>query len=283
MKRFLLVLFVFLSCQIWSQGNMLSISSNVPQQMTICGASKTFSISIYNPSPFLLTNDTLKVTMPTGVTYQPGTATGATYLSTTTPNTLIFLLADIPTLTTINVSYSAAANCDVMAYISSGAIINDQVRVNYTASGTANYDAHTTSSYIIRQPNLSILGVTNQSFTGNIGDVYSRCISITNGGLGELSQFTLTDIHGSGTQITAVSTGTWTNSGSTETIVLSGAAFSAIGDGDNLFENGESITICETVHVINCISVSSAFEAYWGCTTDHCQSSISNANVVFQI
>ncbi|MBL4753559.1 MAG: PKD domain-containing protein, partial [Flavobacteriales bacterium] len=70
-------------------------------------------------------------------------------------------------------------------------------------------------------------------------------------------------------------------SGLTETTVLNGADFASVGNGNNVLENGESITICETVEVVNCISVFSDFEAFWGCNGKVCQSSISNANVVF--
>ena len=281
MKNFLLFIFAFLYFQGWSQGNMIAINSTVPPQMTICGVPKTFTISIFNPSPFLLTNDTLKLTMPSGIDYQIGSITGATELNTTNLSQPTFLLPNISNLTTLNITYIAVANCGVMAYLAGGGIVENVVRVNYFANNTTNYDSHTTYSYIVRQPNLSISAVTNQSYTGNIGDVFTRCITVTNGGLGELSQFTLTDIHGSGIQISAVNKGTWTNSGLTETIELSSADFLLIGDGDNLFENGESITICETVNVLDCISVASTFEAYWGCNAQHCQSSVSNANVVF--
>lgn len=281
MKKFLLVIFALLNYHCWGQGNMITINSSVPSQMTICGAAKSFTISIYNPSPFLLTKDTLKLTMPLGIDYQVGSITGATELNTSILNKPTFLLADIPNLTTLNITFIAAASCDVMAFLSGGGIIENIIRVNYFANGSSNYDTRTTSSYIVRQPNLSISAFTNQSYTGNIGDVFTRCVTVTNGGLGELSQFTLTDIHGSGIQITSVDKGTCTNSGTTETIVLNGSNFSTVGDGDNLFENGESIIICEIVHVLNCISVASSFEAYWGCNAQHCQSSVSSANVVF--
>ncbi|MES2396012.1 MAG: hypothetical protein V4549_08420, partial [Bacteroidota bacterium] len=281
MKNFLLFIFAFLYYQCYGQGNMIAINSTVPPQMTICGVPKSFTISIFNPSPFLLTNDTLKLTMPSGIDYQIGSITGATELNITNLSQPTFLLPNISNLTTLNITYIAVAHCSVMAYLAGGGIIENVVRVNYFANNTTNYDSHTTYSYIVRQPNLSISAVTNQSYTGNIGDVFTRCITVTNGGLGELSQFTLTDIHGSGIQISAVNKGTWTNSGLTETIELSSADFALIGDGDNLFENGESITICETVNVLDCISVASTFEAYWGCNAEHCQSSVSNANVVF--
>ena len=281
MRKFLLFVFALFYYQCWGQGNMITINSTVPGQMTVCGASKTFTIAIYNPSPFLLTNDTLKLTMPPGIAYQSGSITGATEFNISIPNQPVFLLPDIPTLTSLNITFTAAAICDVMAFLSGGGIIENKIRINYLANGTSNYDEHTTSSYIVRQPNLSISNFTNQSYTGAIGDTYTRCITVTNGGFGELSQFTLSDVHGSGIQITAVSTGAWVNTGNTETITLGAAQFSAIGDGDNLFENGESIIICETVYVNNCISVASAIEAWWGCNSLHCQSSVSNANVVF--
>ncbi len=282
MRKFLLFAFIIFFVHLChGQGNMITISSTVPAQMTICGGQKLFTITIYNPSPFTLLNDTLKLTMPPGIEYLPGTITGATENNISTANEPVFLLQNIPTLTTVNISYYATVRCAVMAYTSGGGVIENQVRVNYTANNVKNFDAHTTSSYIIRQPNLSIVSITNQSYTGNIGDVFTRCISITNGGLGELSEFTLTENHGHGLQITAVDKGAWTNSGNDETIVLNGNEFTTIGDNDTLFENGETIVLCETVNILNCISVAAAYEAYWGCNGQACQSSLSTANVVF--
>ncbi|MFY9307582.1 MAG: hypothetical protein WAQ28_00895, partial [Bacteroidia bacterium] len=262
---------------------MITINSTVPSQLTVCGVSKNYTISIYNPSPFLLTNDTLKLNMPPGIVYQTGSITGpgVTEFNISTPNQPVFLLPNIPTLTNLNISFTAAATCDVMPFLSGGGIIENTVRINYLANGNNTFDQHTTSTYIVRQPNISISNFTNQSYSGAIGDVFTRCITVTNGGFGELSQFTLTDVHGSGLQITNVSIGSWVNSGNNETITLSGAHFATVGDGDALFENGESIVICETVNILNCISVASAFEAYWGCNGQNCQSSTSNANVVF--
>ncbi|MES2285828.1 MAG: PKD domain-containing protein [Bacteroidota bacterium] len=281
MKKLLVITLLFLSYQCRSQGNMITINSTVPSQMTICGVSKVFTITIYNPSPFTLSNDTLKLTMPPGIAYQAGSVTGGSQGNIAVPNAPVFILPNIPTLTSLNISFIASVGCDIMAYTSGGGIIENKIRIDYTANNVQNFDVHTTTSYIVRQPNLSIVNVSNQSYTGNIGDVFARCISITNGGLGELSQFTLTDTHGSGLQITAVNKGTWTNAGILETIVLDGSDFSGIGDGDTLFENGENIIICETVNVLNCISVASTIETYWGCSGQNCQSFTSSANVVF--
>jgi len=280
MKKYLFIIFVFLYYQSWSQGNIVSISTTVPSQFSICGAAKVFTITIYNPSPFLLTNDTLKLTMPTGVVYQIGSITGATELYTSVPNQPVFLLSTIPTLSTLNITFSATVGCDIIQYTSGGGAIENKIRVDYTANNIHNYDTYT-SPYTIRQPNLSIASVTNQSYSGNIGDVFTRCITIVNSGLGELSQVIFTDIHGNGIQVNNVSTGVWVNSGNTETITLNAAQFNTIGNNNGLFEQGESITICETVKVLSCAAVSSDFSAGWGCNNQICQSVISSANVVF--
>ena len=281
MERFLLFVFAFINYQCWSQGNMITINSTVPNHLTVCGEVEIFSISIYNPSPFLLSNDTLKLTMPAGINYQLGSITGAIELNTSILNKPTFLLPNIATLSSLEITYAVSSKCDVMAFLTGGGIIENYIRVNYFANGISNYDDHTTGTFSIKQANLSITSITNQSYSGNIGDTFTRCITIANAGLGELQNLTFTDSHGSGVLIAAVDIGSWTNSGNFETIILNAADFLLCGDGDNLFESGESIIICETVKVLNCISVTSAFETFWVCDAQACQTSVSNGNVVF--
>lgn len=71
---------------------MITIKSTAPAQMVICGATKNFAVSIYNPSPFLLTSDTLILSMPSGINYQLGSITGATELNTSILNQPTFLI-----------------------------------------------------------------------------------------------------------------------------------------------------------------------------------------------
>lgn len=280
MKRLLLLIFIFLNYYSWGQGNMISISSTVPANMTVCGAAKLFTVSIYNPSPFLITNDTLLITVPTGIQYVSGSLTGGTFLNSF-GGIIKVVLPNISALTNLNVTFMASAQCTVVAFIAGGGITKNNIRVNYTANNNHTYNTHNTSLYLVKQPFLTITTVTNQSYTGNIGDVFTRCITVVNAGSGELTDFTFTDIHGPGIQITASNKGVLTNIGMTAKIILNGTDFLGIGDGDNLFESGESITICETVTVLNCISASSAFKAFWGCSVNACQSSVSSGNVLF--
>jgi gliding motility-associated-like protein/uncharacterized repeat protein (TIGR01451 family) len=284
MKKFLLIIFVFFYYQCWSQGTghggFITVSATVPSQMTICGDAKLFTITIYNPSPFLLTGVGLSSVLPTGIQLVPGSLTGATYTSFFGGN-ILATVPNIPTLTSLTITFMAKAQCNVLQFISGGGVIKDHVTINYTANNISTYDDVYTSTYLIRAPNITITTITNQSHIANIGDVFTRCITIVNGGLGELSAFTFTDIHASGIQITGSNKGVLTNTGLTAKIDISGADFSTIGNGNNVFESGESITICETVHVLDCISGGSSFKAFWGCSVNYCQASVSTANVVF--
>lgn len=263
---------------------MVVVTSIVPSQLTICGAAKEFKVTIYNPTPFVITNDTLKVTMPTGIEFNGyfNGPIGTIYIISPFPNTEYFVLPNIQPLTSITIIFRAEAKCSVLGFIGGGGITKNNVRVDYTANGIQGFDTHLTNSYLVKQPYLTITTVTNQSYIGNIGDVFTRCITIINAGSGELNGFTFTDTHGSGIQIDSVSTGTLFHVNSTlEKIVIDSNNFASIGDGDKLFETGESIVICETVTVLNCISAASAFKAFWGCSVNSCQSSVSSANVVF--
>jgi len=281
LTAFLFGLSVLFSQRSSAQGYMVDINTTVPADLTVCGASKTFTINVYNPSPNLLTNIELTVNMPVGMRYDAGSITGATELNITNLSAPQFTIADIATLNTRSLSFTASASCYIMAYLSAGNPVLNQLRIDYSANGNPSYDEHTTLTYSVKQPNLSITTVSNQSFSGNVGDTYQRCITVTNGGLGELNTFVLTDVHGNGIQINSVDKGTRQTQGATELIILTGADFTSAGDGDNLLESGESITICESITVTNCVSVQSNFNAAWGCNNEVCQLSVSSANVVF--
>lgn len=287
MRKFLLLFFLFCTFHITGQvlSNMLSITQTTPANLTICGEAKTFFVHIYNPTPFTITSDTLYITIPSGIQYQGGS------LFSSTPGVNFInsfggiIKVELPSIVnhdSITVTFTANAQCNVLSYISGGGIIRNTARVNYIANNsTRRYDSNNSTTYLIKQPNLTITSITNQSYVGNIGDVFTRCIKVVNGGFGELSGFTLTDVHAAGIQINSVSKGALTQTGLTAKVILSGSDFTSVGDGDSLFESGEMIIICENVTVLNCISANSNFKAFWGCSVNYCQAATATANVVF--
>lgn len=284
MKKHLLFILLIIRCWCFGQGNIINISSTLPNQLLICGAPKTFIITIYNPSPFGVTSDTLKLTLPLGITYQVGSIIGAgvSEQNISIPNKPVFLLPTIGSLATpLNITIGVTANCNIIPYSNTGGLVENIITVDYTANNTQNYDSYTTPIYTVKQPNLAITNMSNQSYAGNVGDTYVRCITITNNDVGELSQFTFTDIHGNGIQVSNVNNGVWVNSGTTETVTFNASNFNSIGNNNGLFEQGESIVVCETVHVLSCFPVASNFTAGWGCNNQVCQFASSAANVIF--
>lgn len=284
MKKFLLFILSFICYQCLGQGNVLSITGSIPSQVTVCGAPKVFTVSLYNPSPFNVTNDTLRLTLPPGIVYQQGSVTGAgvSEFNTTNPNAPVFVLPAIVSQSpALVINYTVSANCDVIPYLNGGGVVENNIAVNYTANGLQGQDSHTTLTYTIKQPVLSITNVTNQTYSGSIGNIFTRCVTVTNNGLGELSQFTFTDVHGNGIVINNVVGGVWAHSGTTETVTFTGTHFAAIGNNNNVFEQGESITFCETVQINSCVNVASDFSAFWGCNNQNCQTATLGANVIF--
>ncbi|MGB3948140.1 MAG: hypothetical protein WBM13_09150, partial [Bacteroidia bacterium] len=281
MKKLLLILLFFICYQSWSQsqGNMLYITQQIQPDLTICGESRQFKVTIYNPTPWTITACSLSVTIPTGIQHDNTCPTPGFINSF--GGIIKVNLPNIGPLQTQEVTYCLKAQCNVLQFISSGGTIKNTARVDYTANNVPRFDVNTSSTYLIKQPNVTITSITNQSYNGNIGDVFTRCIKVVNGGSGALTSFTLTDLHATGVQINAIDKGTWTTLGQTERVILNPADFMTIGDGDGLFESGESITICETVTVLNCISATSSFRAFWGCSVNACQASVASANVVF--
>lgn len=261
-------------------GNILQINSTTPSGLNVCFNEDTIKVLLENPSPFTLKNVNLAVTMPAGLDYEIGSVTGANEVITSPQNTPVFSLDSIipgyDTLTLI-----IKPSCNIVPFLDLGGIPRIRVRVDYTANSFNYYDTAISNPFIISSPNLSITQVTNQTYSGNVGDTYQRCITIINGGSGALSSFTLTNTHGTGIDITNVSNGSWTSVGNKETVILSGANFTSIGDGDTLFENGETIIICEDVEITNCSDVYTNYLAYWGCGSDTCQQTIETANAFF--
>ena len=282
-KKIFFSIFLISFLQSFSQstlGSFLSITSSEPQSLTVCSQAQTFTITINNPSAFLIQTPTISIVMPVGMFYQGGSITGAAPLSTTS-NTLVFSTANIPTLTNRTIVFSAYANCNIIPFLSGGSIPSNTIKIDYLASGNPYYQTITTANYSVKQPNLSITTITNQTYSGAINGTFTRCITIINGGFGALSQFTLTNSHGASIDITSVNIGSSTNSGNIETTLLNGTHFATIGDNDNLFETGESITVCENITINDCIDTHADYKAYWGCDGSDCQASTSSGNVVF--
>ncbi len=277
---FLVCLFVVFSIGVKAQ-NLILINSQTIGQLTTCLDSVMYTVEVENPSPFYLDSVIVSVDLPEGVEYLSGSLTGGSEVDVSDLNAPQFALDDIETLTFSSFSFYIKSNCEAINTIYSGTPINNVVELNFNSNGYGLTETHESDYYTILAPNLSITNITNQSYSGNVGDVFNRCITIVNGGDGALAELTLEDNHGTGIVITSVDVGSLTNSGNSETIFISGQDFLTVGNGDSLLDPGEQIVICETVEVLSCSDVSSNFSYYWGCGGLDCQNLADAANVIF--
>lgn len=262
-------------------GNIVIINSENTTGLNICFSEKTIKVFFENPSPFTLKNISVNVSMPSGVDYVPGSILGAGEQNITALNSPIFSIDSIQASTFDTLTFNVFSTCATLPFLDSGGVAKNTIRVDYTANGYNFYDVKTIEPYNIEAPNLSITQITNQTYSGSVGDSYQRCITIVNGGTGALKNFTLEETHGLGVDIANISIGNWTSSAGLETINFNGAHFATIGDGDALFETGESIVICEDITLIDCKDNLSEYLAFWGCGGNVCQSSFETANAFF--
>ncbi|MCT4581380.1 MAG: hypothetical protein N4A35_08195, partial [Flavobacteriales bacterium] len=279
----------------YSQCNFVLINSTT-DNFTVNGTSlapclnqATFTVNMENVSPFYLSNFEVTIDLPDGVNYIAGSSSNATETNITDLNNPVFSIADIDVSTTNNNTLSFTidvdATCELQTFLDAGGIVQNVVNITNDATNngsTINCNiVHTSQVYSASVPNLSITNITEQSHIGTVGEVFQRCISIINGGSGGLAQFSLHDVHGTGIGINSVDVGTVVTNGTTEEITFNGADFTAIGNGDNIFDPGETLIICETVQVLSCVSTASTFRYFWGCNNENCQELTDGANVTF--
>ncbi|MGQ3131441.1 MAG: hypothetical protein ACT6RE_05585, partial [Flavobacteriales bacterium] len=269
-----------------AQQNLLVINSSVGTNLTVCLNQIPFQLQVENPSPFNILNDTVTMTLPTGVYYQPGSIAGGIEVDISDLQQPVFQIPNINSLSSHNFSVTLEAGCEIRDFLSSGGQLVNTVLFEFDATngiGVATPGSQTLNSavYSVSIPSLALTTVTNQSYNASVGDVFSRCITIVNGGNGALDEFYFKDEHGAGISINAVSAGTLTPVPNGLLMHFTAADFMTLGDGDGLFEPGENITFCETVQVVACADVSSDFYYYWGCGQDTCEIQADGANVNF--
>lgn len=276
----LLVAFCFLFSSV-SLSQITIISSSLSNNLTACLNDATYTVSINNLSPYNLSGINVELVLPEGVHYIPSTVTGGVENGISGTDTVLFTMPDIMSLTQVSFSVKIQAGC-----MTNYTAISNQFIMSYTGDNgiggvITSTDTHQSNLYTISVPDLSLINMTNQTYSGDVGDVITRCITITNGGNGSLSQFELEHLHGAGISITSSTLGTMIPAGNGTIHQFTAADFSTVGNGNNTFDPGESITICETIEIVSCTDAQSVYNYRWGCNNEVCQQLSDAANVVF--
>lgn len=158
--------------------------------------------------------------------------------------------------------------------------------------GAGALNVSVSNSFNGTEPDLSLTGVSNSPSPANVGATVTRIMTITNGGLGASNRFRVADAFTSGALSFITGSGRINPSGVNYTIPsgqitvksdsfliqLTATQIQQIGDGDTLFENGESFQLQYQIVPQNCgvgFSISSNLIASWGCNNAFCQNTIA--------
>ncbi len=256
------------------------IQSSFSNNLTACLNETQYSVSINNVSPYSFFDSRVKIILPQGITYVAGSVGGATEAGRN-GDTLFFDMPGLSSLTNTTVSIRLSAMCMESYIAKKNIFLLDYNGRNAQGALIHNVVRHESNLYTINAPDLSLVSMSNQSISGNIGDVFTRCIRITNGGSGSLSTFTLKHLHGSGLEVQSADKGTLTVLPTGTTHTFTAADFANVGNGNTTLDPGESIVICETILINSCSNAQSNYKYSWGCNDEICQELSDAANVVF--
>ncbi len=261
-----------------AQGNKISITAGLPASLTVCGSADTFSVNLLNITAGGINNITFTAQLPGGINYVPSSVTGSGVAESNISNlnAPVFSVPNMVVGSSYSFKFRANALCGVITYLNGGGAITN----TYTANYTGNFDRLVTNPYTIKIPNLVITSVTNQTYNGNLNDVFVRTFTITNTGQGSVSGFTFRQINKNGLQLLYYNGGTTAASGDTITHTFGAAQFAGIGNFNGLFDYQESITFRDTIKVIACTNINSTFSVWWGCNGSICQQNSSAGNVI---
>jgi uncharacterized repeat protein (TIGR01451 family) len=238
--------------------SQITLTSTAPAEITVCSEAKSFGVSFKNTSGAALAGISVELTFPTGLSYILGSVSGgsATESSVSNLSKVTFAVPSVANGATVNFAVQARATYGALASAQTGTVFKNTVKVSWTGgtkSGTSN-------TYNVLYPSLSITSAADASVFA--GQVFTRAVTIVNGGFGSLSAFTFTDTYNN-TLLTLQSVNKGVLAGNT--VSFTGADFTSIGDGDAFFEQNESLILTETILTSGCASTQSTLVAKWGC------------------
>jgi len=278
-KSLLLLAFLLLALFHTAQAQTLSISYQNPDGFFVCSTDE-FGVTLSNSGTPAATGVKTTLTLPAGITYLPGSVQGATEANIGNPNAPVFNIADVPGGGSRSFQVTLQASCDLQAAINSGQLFSNQIAVTHAGGNVQS----TTQLYKVETALLLVTSVAPASLSGGQGDVLTRQITVRNTREGAIKSLNFTDLHGNGLSMTLEGIGGTNTSNTFFQATVPGLAFKNVGDGDELLENGEEITLFEKITVTRCTTASavapSALTVSWGCGNSVCQQDTASAQVI---
>ncbi len=269
MKNFLLVIsFLAFSATLFAQN--LVISTQNTDSLYVCGTDQ-MSVTLQNGAGPAATNLRTTITFPAGITYVPGSVTGATENNISNLNAPVFALADLAGGAAASFSLRITADCPVVQAINDGLTFSNTIVATY-AGGSKQF---VSNFYPVETGLLNISSVTPPTTTAQKGDVVMRMITMKNTREGAIQSLSFRDAHFPGISIQLQGGVNQTNVATLFTADVPGSVFTSVGDGDNLLEFNEEITLVEKITIEDCgiptFTNQSLIVIGWGCGGPNCR------------
>lgn len=263
MKHFTLAFLCFVfSARLLAQN--VVISTQNPSGLYVCGTEQ-MTVTLQNGAGPAAANLKTTLTFPTGITYVPGTVAGATESNITNLNAPVFALADLAGGASASFTLSLTAGCPVVEAINNGQTFSNTIVANYTG-GTKQI---VSNLYLVETGLLNISTITPPTVTGQKGDVIMRMITMKNTRQGPIQSLTFSDTHFPGISVQLQGGINQTNVPTFFSAEVPGSFFTAVGNGDNLLDFNEEITLIEKVTIEDCgiptFTNQSLIVIGWGC------------------
>jgi len=261
-----LSLILFLSSFQSVRGQNVLINYENSDSLFVCGVD-TFFITLQNPGTFPVLNGVLTLTLPTGLTYVPGTVTGILEQNIADLTKPVFLAPSVEAGVPLAVTVQLTANCAAAEALDAGELFVAQI--SFQSSG-GNLQISTTS-IPVETGLILITSVQDAFMTGEKGDTLMRTIRVTNTRLGKIGRVFLRDVYpANGMNIFDISNASTQNiSAGAASAQFDGLYLAQFGDGDEWLELNETIDIVEKIAITDCgtptIFNESRIQVGWGC------------------
>jgi len=235
--------------------------------LNVANGSATFKVKIIGSASACSGPSALTITMPTGYFYVSGSAsvtagTGTVSETSVSGGTAVLSVSSIPASPDSTViSYQAYAGCGVIGSSASN-------QVSYSLAGCVGTVTALSNVFNALNAKLNIINITNSAYTGTVGDIYTRAITMRNDGFGSIDTIYLDDVSGNGLAY---------QFGSVTTSVGTIASVTTLPGGLNRFKvkgvslaTGQSVTITETMKIVSCSNLNTNFDAWYGPNAVEC-------------
>lgn len=255
--------------------------SSTASDLIVCGASDTFTLTLNNFSSDTLTGVQIQVELPPGISYVGSSLNGVgmSEFNVSVPDSVVFSGPDLLPFQVVSLDFQAAASCGATDTLT----LNNQIYVTHSNG----IDSTLSAPFNLIFPALSIQQISPAAYQGVVGDTFTRCMTVVNGGFGPVDSF-LVMIEGSGISLEysnfiLSSNGSplaFTQTGDSFYIRLDSSHFLTLGNNDTFFDQNEFLELCYQVVILDCDGlVSQNHEVSWGCNSEVCQATSRLADV----